>query len=338
MPKSATIEITNYCNLRCPVCDQQQVSSRKFGQMTFEEFKLIIDEIGIYLENLGMSDTGETFINKDAYLMISYAKKKFPHLYIYLDTNGHFIDPEKLLTCGIDKISFSIDGLTQDVYEKYRVGGKLETVLKNLNAIKIWKLKNFTETKLELKFIVMKHNEHQLDSLKKFSTDYDFDEIRLEKFTARGFLNKTYSESESIRLANMFTSSMEQYSKYDLIKSNETGLLHSYLIQSKGACSVPWIETEILWNGDVRPCVVDFDSEYVFGNIFKSGSFRKVWNSKVAQKFRMHHAKKLARDIHNSCSTCAYSNLEHSKIAQPRLKAKVKNEDKYFPIEFTRNK
>ena len=321
-PVSATVEVTNKCNLRCPVCDQQQVSSRNYGLMTFDNFKKIIDEIGPYLLDLGFSDTGETFINRDSHKMISYTRNNYPHIYTYMDTNGHYINPEQVCNCGINKISFSIDGLDQDTYSQYRIQGRLEKVIDNLKKIKSYREKNGkNETIIELKFIVMKHNQHQLPYLEEFSKELGVDEVRIEKFTSRGFKLRKYSQEESINLAKKYISTIPKFAKYDIEKSLETGLIHSFEVQKPTACQVPFTFTEILYNGDVRPCVVDFDSEHCFGNIFEAGSFWKVWTSKKAEEFRRNHSDKTFRDKYECCKSCMITNYYDSEESKPLLKA-----------------
>ena len=67
---------------------------------------------------------------------------------------------------------FPLMGVTQEVYEKYRVGGNLETVLNNLKKlIAVKKLYN-SSTKVQWDFIVMKHNEHQIEEAKKMASDF----------------------------------------------------------------------------------------------------------------------------------------------------------------------
>ena len=44
LPKTINIELTNMCNLRCPVCPTHFAMTRERGFMDFELFKSIIDE------------------------------------------------------------------------------------------------------------------------------------------------------------------------------------------------------------------------------------------------------------------------------------------------------
>ena len=51
--------------------------------------------------------------------MCEYIKTKFPHIYLYTSTNGLAFTEEKarrLVHSGIDEVTFSIDGASQDTY------------------------------------------------------------------------------------------------------------------------------------------------------------------------------------------------------------------------------
>jgi hypothetical protein len=61
----------------------------------------------------------------------------------------------------------SIDGATQDSYEKYRRGGNLELIIKNLELIlKIKKELKSTTPHIVWRFLVFKHNEHEIELAK----------------------------------------------------------------------------------------------------------------------------------------------------------------------------
>lgn len=296
-PNSASIEVSNLCNLRCPVCENTNISCRPKGSMSFENFKIIMDEIGPYLEDLELHNWGESFLNKDIYEMFCYARKVSPRCYIYLDTNGHFINPQKLFICPPDELVFSIDGLDQKTYEKYRVRGKLEIVLNNLrNCIEMKNKLKTEKPKFIIKFICMKHNEHQLNQIADFAKANNADGYRIELFTSR-----------TVQHAREFMSNIPAYQKYDPRKLGE-GLLSPYLQQLNTPCSIVWRNTNIYWNGDVVPCCTDYDSLFSWGNIFKEKSFWKVWNGKKAQSFRLLHRQRKFRDHISICKGCYLMN------------------------------
>jgi radical SAM protein with 4Fe4S-binding SPASM domain len=298
-PNSATVELGFGCNLRCPVCETTAGPGRAKGILTFEKFRVIMDEIGPHLHDLILSADGEPFMNKEIYKMFGYTRKVAPKAFIYLDTNGHFMDTEKLFENPPDEIVFSIDGLDQKTYETYRIRGNLLTVLKNLKSVTEYKKKNnLSKPNIIIKFIVMKHNEHQVDKLQAFASEIGADDYRIELFTTR-----------TTEHAEQFMSTIKAFQKYDAEKLKEN-ILAPYIIQYDTACPNPFKHADICWNGDVRPCCTDWGGKYKWGNIFEAGSFWKVWNGEKAKEFRrIHKTPKFRKDI-SICTTCQLTNCE----------------------------
>ena len=68
------------------------------------------------------------YINKHLPEMIKYAQEN--NVYISISTNGHFVNEKNVdfvLENAPDKLIYSVDGLDEESYQKYRVGGTFET-------------------------------------------------------------------------------------------------------------------------------------------------------------------------------------------------------------------
>ena len=70
---------------------------------------------------------------------------------------------EGLATSGLNKLIVSVDGATQEVYEKYRVGGDIEKVFNNMKRLMEAKKRHNSKLNVVWNFLVMKQNEHQMD-------------------------------------------------------------------------------------------------------------------------------------------------------------------------------
>jgi hypothetical protein len=106
--------------------------------LDFELFRRVIDEVGPSLGRIDFFNYGEAFLHKRAIEMCEYIKSRFPHIYLYTSTNGLAFtdaDARRLARSGIDEVTFSIDGATQDSYEQYRRRGNFEKALGNLRAM-----------------------------------------------------------------------------------------------------------------------------------------------------------------------------------------------------------
>ena len=76
-----------------------------------------VDEAGPTLGRIDFFNYGEAFLHKRAVEMCEYIKSRFPHIYLYTSTNGLALTEEKarrLVHSGIDEVTFSIDGSSQD--------------------------------------------------------------------------------------------------------------------------------------------------------------------------------------------------------------------------------
>ncbi len=183
MPHQLMIEPTTYCNLRCALCPVTSGMDRATGNMEFTLFKKVIDEIGDYLLFLMLWNWGEPFLNPSIYEMISYAKER--KIKIISSTNGHAFMNEpladRLVRSGIDGLIVSLDGLTQKTYQQYRRGGTLDTVIGGIKNIAAAKAKLNSRTPyVDLRFIVMKHNEHEIPELARFAQSYPVDGLTLK--------------------------------------------------------------------------------------------------------------------------------------------------------------
>ena len=87
--------------------------------LDFDLFTKVIDEAGPSLGRIDFFNYGEAFLHKRAVEMCEYIKTKFPHIYLYTSTNGLAFTEEKvrqLARSGIDEVTFSLDGASQETY------------------------------------------------------------------------------------------------------------------------------------------------------------------------------------------------------------------------------
>ena len=128
-PFMMMVEPTNLCNLKCPLCPSGNGEmTRTRGKMGLEDFKKLIDESGDYLILLMLWNQGEPFINTDFVEMVRYAHGRgIPTL---TSTNGHYVrnldQARAIVDSGLDELILSMDGVDQETYERYRVGGELD--------------------------------------------------------------------------------------------------------------------------------------------------------------------------------------------------------------------
>jgi MoaA/NifB/PqqE/SkfB family radical SAM enzyme len=137
-PYHAFIDPSTICNLHCPFCAVGKGSTdHPKYLMRFDEFKRIMDMLGDYLFQVEIYQYGEPLLNPDVFRMIEYAKRKY-YAFTRISTNLNIFNKEKaerLVASGLDYLTLSIDGASQETYSKYRVGGDFNKVLENVTLI-----------------------------------------------------------------------------------------------------------------------------------------------------------------------------------------------------------
>lgn len=272
MPLSYSIEPTNHCNLKCPECPSGLGAlTRPLGLLRINEFKKLIDEIkdtGFYVQ---LYFQGEPYINKELPQMIEYAQQN--NIYISISTNGHFINEKNvdyILEHAPDKLIFSIDGLTEETYQVYRAGGTFAKADDGLRLLT--KRKSDLKRKkpfVEFQFIVMKHNEHQLEDVIRYCKENEVDKLAFKTMQVSSYEN-----------AQKFLPSNVKYRRY-IVENN------SFRIKAdiKDHCFALWRTSVITWDGKVVPCCFDKDAEFELGRL-NGISFREVWHSEKYNAFR----------------------------------------------------
>ncbi len=270
-PMNLTIEPTNLCNLECPVCETGAgVLGRTQGHMSFDIFKTIIDKVAVHTNSLMFYFMGEPFLNKSAYQMIRYAKDQgIP--FIDTCTNGDAVNAKKLIESGIDRVSFQIGGMTQETHQIYRINSNIERVFKNLRETLQLKKQYNSPIKVHCGFILMKHNEHEVDLFKKTMSEYGVDQAQIVDPCIR-----------TLKQTHMLPTDRKHWI-YDEASLNQ-GILKPK-DSPNNLC--PWIYYSLVIhvNGDVVPCCRDPKGIEIMGNIITQ-SLDDIWNGAKFKDFR----------------------------------------------------
>jgi radical SAM protein with 4Fe4S-binding SPASM domain len=272
MPISFSIEPTNHCNLQCPECPSGLGAlTRPLGLLKLSEFKKLVDQIADTSFYVQLFFQGEPYINKNLPEMISYAQSK--NIYISISTNGHFVNEKNVdyvIDNAPDKLIFSIDGLDEESYQKYRVGGSFEQADKGLRALINRKLeRGFKKPFVEFQFIVMKQNEHQLEDVKKYCMEVGVDKLVFKTMQISSYNN-----------AAKFLPSNNKYRRY-VLENNSFRIKN----EIKNHCFALWRTSVITWDGRVVPCCFDKDAQNEIG-VVNGRAFSDIWHSEKYSNFR----------------------------------------------------
>lgn len=219
--------------------------------------------------------------------MISYAQSK--KVYVSISTNGHFVNAknvDQVLDNAPDKLIFSVDGLDEESYQKYRIGGTFEQADSGLRALINRKIeRGFKKPFVEFQFIVMKQNEHQLGEVKKYCKEVGVDKLVFKTMQISSYEN-----------ALKFLPTNKKFRRYALDDQ-------SFRIKNeiKNHCFALWRTSVITWDGRVVPCCFDKDAENEIG-LVNGKSFSEIWRSAKYYNFR----KKILDDrkSESMCTNC----------------------------------
>ncbi len=142
LPNRLYVECTAACNLSChQACCAPETGitkTRQAGMLDVALFERVLEETGPSLIRIDFFNYGEAFLHKQAIDMCERVKARFPHIYLYTSTNGLAFTADqarRLVHSGIDEVTFSLDGATQESYAKYRRRGDLARALDNMRAM-----------------------------------------------------------------------------------------------------------------------------------------------------------------------------------------------------------
>ena len=267
-PYEWEIDTTNICQLKCPLCHTGKGTiHRDQGVMDFGLFTNVIDQIKNSCIWLTLYSWGEPFLNQRIHEYIEYAHKKKIATIISSNLNKPLTPEmaEQVVKSGLDVMIVSLDGVTQDVYEVYRVSGHLDRVLDNLRLLNQKKRELGSNTPhIEWQFIVMRQNEHQLDEARSLASTLGVDSLVFKK------VDFPHGENDPAEADKWLPRQHPEYLRAD-------PFFKAY--QEDGqVCWRLWRSAVINWDGGFAPCCYLTDKIQDFGDVNES-SVKEIWNN-----------------------------------------------------------
>jgi len=314
VPPVLTIEPTNQCNLKCPLCTTGSGEmERTAGKMSLETYEQIIEHLGKDIFFMLIYHQGEPYINKDFFTFVELAKMH--NIYVTTSTNGHYFTDTniaKTLDSGLDSMIISLDGATQESYEKYRVGGQLDRLLDGTSRlIAERKRRKLRKPNVALQFLVMKHNENEIPEIKNIADQLGVDRLLIKNIEVRSLVEAR----EWLPAENKFRRYNFDNKRY-VVKGND-----------KKSCSRPWLSTLINWDGTFVPCCFDKNGEYPMGNIHALSDIIDMWLGNSFREFRSRLLQE--RKSINICRNCnqGFGSFLPSRLWNRRKKTEKSNSE-----------
>ena len=272
-PLFVSVEPSAVCQLRCPACPvglrNNEITELRHSDRLLKKdlWERVLSQIKDSAWVVQFYFQGEPLLNKDLPLMIREAHDA--GLYTIVSTNAQAMTPElaqALVAAGLDRIIISMDGLTQESYSAYRVGGSLDQCKAAIRWLQKAKSAGLT---IELQVLRLRSNEHEWRAFRKEYKTLGAD--RLVFKTAQLY---------DYRHGHPLMPSEPRYRRYE---QHADGLWYRKPL-GKG-CFRVWSGVVIAANGDVLPCCYDKNHAHAYGNL-RTASLRELFSGPKAQAFR----------------------------------------------------
>jgi len=286
MPLFVSVEPAAICQLRCPECpvgqaktatltdrftDRPATPDRVQTFMSLDLFRRVLEQVKETAWVMQFFFQGEPLLNKDLPQMIAEAHAA--GLYTIVSTNAQAITEEMaqaLVAAGLDRIIVSMDGLTDESYGAYRIGGSLEQCKAALRWLRKSKIKNQkSKILIELQCLRLKSNEHEWAEMKRVYKTLGAD--RLVFKTAQLY---DYADGHPLM------PSAPRYSRYI---QGKDGKYHRR--QLRKGCFRVWSGCVVTTNGDVLPCCYDKAHAHAYGNN-KESAIGELFRNAISLAFR----------------------------------------------------
>lgn len=279
-PVIVKIDISPLCNLHCTLCvhavpsedSTDELKNQAFpkqARMTVEQFQRIVDEVAGKTTALSLYYIGDPLMHPHLDELCRRASKA--NLNTHISTNFSFklSDEriERLVTSGLTNLTVCVDGLTQEKYERTRVGGRIDLIMKNLERVIHCKRRlGRAFPRVEIQYIKYQHNIDELEEATR-----RFSELGVDQFTEMWGDLHNYTDVSP--------------GQYEVIGPKRNRMMPQ--------CFWPHFALQIKFDGDVVPCVnyragpqySTVGERRVVGNVFNT-SIREVWNSPAYRALR----------------------------------------------------
>ena len=272
-PIHLDIELSNKCNMQCPMCF---TSAEDFGDkinkgfMDFDLFKKVMDEASQNrIFSIRISHRGESFIHPEVIDFIKYAKeagiKEVSSLSNILSLTPSLF--EKTMKAGLDWLTISFDGLGK-VYEQIRKPAKFQ---ESYEKIKVYKrIKDKARTNKPV--------------------------IRIQSIWPA---IKDNAE-EYIRHFDPYVDSIASNPLIDYLHKDDLDQIEYW---ENFDCPTPYQRLTIPFNGLVPYCHNDEFCTYIIGDVHRN-TIESIWRGDSMSKVRKIHREHMGISKLSACKYC----------------------------------
>ncbi len=292
MPLFLSVEPANICQLKCPECpigirnrDHEAKRNGTPPLLSRELWRHILAEAKPWVWTIQFYFQGEPLLHPGLAEMIADARRE--GIYTIVSTNAQAMTPglaTQLMQSGLNRIIVSMDGITQESYSAYRIGGKLSQCLSALAWLREAKQQTGAHCIIELQCLKLRSNEHEWKLLRG-----RYKALGADRLSLKSAQLYDYEDGHPLMPSQ---DKDRRYEQDKMGKWHRKPLPHS-------ACKRAWQGVVITTDGDVLPCCYDKEHAHAYGKIGKE-SLQHLFHNQKADAFR----HKAIAHRHAICQNC----------------------------------
>jgi radical SAM protein with 4Fe4S-binding SPASM domain len=302
-PSSIMIEVTNQCNLACITCPREYAYGEKMakGFMNLDKMKKVVDEAFPYVDSIGLTGLGETFMFKKLPEIVDYIREKNSGIIISVSTNAHLPVSTPMvqeLADKIDTIQVSIDGIGK-TYEQVRLKSDYNFFYQNMKlAIDICRGKRAT---VMFNFVAIKENFREMAEVVKLAGELGVKYVNITPFNVASVTIHDKNYYDFFQTPEFKSELMRAKKEARSIAGMEFTTWDIEAPKGFRKCDLVWSHFYVSWDGYATPCCAKpFPKELNFGSVFDDG-LMKCLNNRDYRSFRAAWYRNEAPEFCNNC-------------------------------------
>ncbi len=318
-PRQVQIEITNRCNMDCPMCPRE-VLEIELEHMEWGKFAAVVDKL-THGEEITLTGWGEPFLHPRIFDMIAYCRERGHR--VVITSNGLFPKPsmaEDIVASGFDALTFSIDSLDAGLVN----GHNSNKVYKNIEAVA--RLRQNGVPVLRLQATLHADCENDLYDVIRYGAKIGAEAVnvgRLDRAYDQELKRpgeeeekRIYERADEIARSAGIRLDWLQYSVSSGLVRFFYRLLRKKLHRSGRYCLKTFDYAYVSREGDVTPCCLLPTTK--MGNAVE-GDLQAIWNSDRFNHFRENYRE--------TCGSCDLWTIDQVKP----------DEGKVTPVQVNKN-
>jgi radical SAM protein with 4Fe4S-binding SPASM domain len=268
LPVAVSVEPTNHCNLRCPMCPvSQDYRGVQRGYMSAATFDRVVEVLATFRPDVSMNVGGESTLHPHLPEMVRALVDA--GMNVSLDSNATLLRPalvERLLDTGLAELVVCLDGVDETSYELMRARA------------------SFTRTIANIKGLLAARAARGVLSPRVVVKNIQFwrggDEALVFPESLRARFTEHPPEEYRATWADHWPGSHRHHLTYDYVAPPVSS--------DYQPCINLWKHMAISWDGAVYICCLDLRRTTPVGNVMDM-PVEAIWNSAAMVEFRRMH-------------------------------------------------